>query len=104
MFDEFFDRIDRVHKQKQDEFEKLRLDQSAAAPQIGDTVVVAAGPLKMGFEWVRYEAVVIALGQQSYKVRFTDRKDIITGEPTVMWIHPAVVTDVIPQAAKAKEE
>ena len=62
MFDEFFDRIDRVHKQKQDEFEKLRLDQSAAAPQIGDTVVVAAGPLKMGFEWVRYEAVVIALG------------------------------------------
>jgi len=95
MFDDMFDHIDRVHKERKDEFERFRLDQSADVPMVGDTVVVAAGPLGMGFDWIRHEAVVIAVGQQSYKVRFTDRKDIITGEPTVMWIHPAVVTDVI---------
>lgn len=97
MFEDFFDRLDQVHKQRRDEFEKLRLDQSSELPEVGDVIVVAGGPLNMGFEWIRHEAVVLAVAQQSIKIRFTDRKDIITGEPVVMWVHPAVVTDIIRQ-------
>jgi len=94
-FDEMFKRMDRVHADRKDEFEKLRLDQSAIDAEEGDTVVVSAGPLGMGFDWVRLEAVVVRKGQQSLKVRFTDYKHALSDEPVVMWIHPALVTDVI---------
>ena len=90
-----FDDIRREHDRKRAEFERLCFDPCMMTPEVGDRVVVAAGPLGMGFDWVRLEATVIEAGQLSYKVRFTDRTHPITGEPITQWIHPAIITDVL---------
>jgi hypothetical protein len=93
--DDYFKRMEKQQAKRKDEFNKLLVDQCCIIPEVGDTVVVAAGILGMGFAWIRKEAKVLAVGQNSYKVQFVDEKDILTHKPTVMWIHPALVTDVI---------
>lgn len=104
-FGGMFDGIHKAHEQKKAEFDKLVADQSMILPNVGDRVVVAAGPLSRGFEWIRLEAVVLEVGQSSYKVRFT--KDRFDGTPDEEWVHPALITDVIkavaPEAGKDGE-
>jgi len=100
--DDYFKRIDERHNKKIDEFHKLLIDVCCIVPVVGDTVIVAAGLLGMGFDWERKEAVVLAVGGNSYKLQFVNEKDIITQKPKVMWIHPALVTDVIRDNVKLK--
>ena len=96
MFDEdFFKRMDENHRKREDEFQRLALDPCCIIPNVGDIVVVAAGLLGMGFDYIRLEAKVLCVGQISYKVRFTNETHVITGEPTEKWIHPSLITDVI---------
>lgn len=85
-------------------FQKQQTDECAILPELGDTVVLNARLLGMGHDWIRHEATVIAIGQLSYKVRFTDRKKFGTNEPEELWVHPAVITDVIRRNANERKE
>ncbi|MCK9569108.1 hypothetical protein M0R72_09215 [Candidatus Pacearchaeota archaeon] len=93
--DREFDRADKIRKDKQQQFEKLVMDQCCDIPEVGDSVIVAAGLLNRGFDWIRLEAKVLAVAPQSYKVQF--ERNHYDGSPDIEWIHPAVVTDVIRQ-------
>jgi hypothetical protein len=102
---EFRDSMRRDHEAADEtkrHFQQLLIDPCMIIPEVGDTVVVAAGPLGMGFDWVRHEAEVLVVGQASYKVRFIDYKSY-RGEVVEMWIHPAVVTDVIHGKVEVKQ-
>ena len=100
--DKFFNRLDSNHKRRENEFNKLLLDQCCIVPGIGDTVIVAAGLLGMGFDWIRLEAEVVGIGQNSIKVRFITEKKFQSEEYITKWIHPALVTDVIKHTEKAR--
>ena len=95
-FDESQKRADENHAKRQQEFRRLELDACSIIPEVGDTVVVAAGLLGMGYEYLRLEAEVLRVGQLSYKVCFDVREyRPLDGNPVEKWIHPALVTDVI---------
>jgi hypothetical protein len=85
--------INREHREKDEEFQRLLCEPSSMTPEVGDTVIVAAGLLCRGFNWIRLEAEVLALGETSVKVRFVGRE--FNGKPDEEWIHPALITDVI---------
>ncbi len=85
-----FDR-ERIEKEKQ--FQKLCDDPSSKIPCVGDRVVVAAGLIGMGFNWVRKEATVLEVGETSYRVQFQEKR--LDGTPMIQWIHPALITDVL---------
>ena len=89
-----FDAIDRHHKKRRDEFEKLAMDPPAKSAEVGDRVLIAAGPVGRGFEWERLEAVVLEVADTAYQVRFTKRKTIY-GESDEDWVHRFCVTDVL---------
>jgi hypothetical protein len=82
------------HARRDEEFRRLLVDPSATQAEVGDRVVVAAGLLGRGWQWIREEAEVIAVGETSYKVRFVETPED-DGEPTEQWIHPAIVIDVL---------
>jgi len=84
----------RANEEALRRFESLNIDRCVDVPDVGDRVIVAAGLLGMGFPWVRYEAIVIEAGTQSYKVRFLDYKGY-DNRVVEKWIHPALVTDVL---------
>lgn len=92
--DDFWERIYRAHAQRRAEFEKLAMDQPAKSAEVGDRVLVSAGPAGRGFEWERLEAVVLEVADTAYKVRFTNRKTI-HGDPDEDWVHRFAVTDVL---------
>jgi preprotein translocase subunit YajC len=85
--------INRRHDERRGEFQRLCCDPSCQTPEVGDTVIVAAGLIGRGFDWVREEAEVIALGETSVKVRW--RRESRYEELNETWIHPALITDVI---------
>lgn len=87
--------IDKGHRKKEEEFERLRIEPSARTPAVGDTVVVAAGLIGRGFDWVRKQALVVAVGETSVKVRFSERR--IGGGADEEWISPVLITDVLPR-------
>ena len=94
MFEFNYDDLEKSRRESQDKFDRLALDPCTIIPKVGWRVVVAAGPLCMGHDWIRLEAEVIELGQISYKVRFTDYRSC-NRELVEKWIHPGLVTDVI---------
>lgn len=100
-FEKHFEHIDRKHEQMDAEFKRLLCEPSSRTPEAGDRVIVAGGFLNMGHLWMRYEAVVEEVGETSVKVRFTDYKmyNVPLGEYR-MWVHPALITDVIPKATR----
>jgi hypothetical protein len=90
-WDRELDRIHEDHKKMDDEFRRLCAEPSTKIPVVGSRVVVAAGLLGMGFNWVRYEGIVEECGDTSYKVRFTDYH-----MPNYRrWVHQALITDVL---------
>lgn len=97
---ESFRHAEKAADETKQQFEKLNLDRCMEIPNVGDTVIVAAGLLGMGFPWVRYEALVLATGQNSYRVRFLDYEGF-RDRVVEQWIHPALVTDVIRQPQPA---
>lgn len=86
-------------RRREEEFKRLLVEPSTSTrvPDIGDRVVVAAGFVGLGHLWVREEAVVEEKGDTSYKVRFVNFKPYNGGDrgSYVMWIHPALITDVL---------
>jgi preprotein translocase subunit YajC len=92
--------VDRGHRKKEAEFERLRIEPSARTPAVGDTVVVAAGLIGRGFDWVRKEALVVAVGETSVKVRFSNRR--YNGEADEEWVSPVLITDVLPRGPGAE--
>jgi len=94
MFENWFAEIDRKNREKQDEFDRRVPD--AQMPIPGDTVLLHAGLLGRGFMWDRLEGVCVAVAQNSAKVRYKSSYD---KEATEVWVHPAVITDIVKQAA-----
>jgi len=93
VFDFDWEEIAREHKMKAEEFRRLLSDTSVKVPEVGDRVIVAAGLVGMGHLWIREEAKVIEVGDTSVKVLFPERG--LYGKDVEMWIHPALITDVI---------
>lgn len=93
MFEEFFERIEKHHEDLKNTVEKLRIDPCMNIPKVGDLVIVAAGPLGMGFAWVRLEAEVLIVANNSYKVRFHNRYG--TNKYSYQWIDPVLVLDIV---------
>lgn len=93
--DEYFERIDRHHKDLKNEFMKLAADPCSQVPKIGDTVLIAAGLVNKGHLWIRLEAKVLKCANTSYYVEYTDYKYYIQKEPVREWVHQNVITDVI---------
>jgi hypothetical protein len=87
--------VDRGHRKKEVEFERLRIEPSARIPAVGDTVVVAAGLIGRGFDWVRKEALVVAVGETLVKVRFPEPR--FGGGVDEEWVSPVLITDVLPR-------
>ena len=44
---------------------------------------------------MREEATLLEVGEQSYHIRFKNRKEYGSNNLQTMWVHPAVITDVI---------
>jgi hypothetical protein len=81
------------------EFERLAGD----APRtvgVGDRVLVAAGLLGRGHEWVRAEAHVLHTSESGVFVRFTRNR--LDGTPDEEWIHPALVVAVLDKSSAAE--
>ena len=91
--DNFFSDIDKYHEKKRKEFEKLACEPCLTPANVGDRVLVGAGPAGRGFEWQRLEAVVLEVADTAYKLNFVDRA--INGKPDIAWIHKFIVTDVL---------
>ena len=92
---DMFEDIRKNHNAMDDEFRKLAIEPTMVIPEVGDTVIIAAGLLGMGHVWVRKEGVVLMAGDTSYKVEFVDEKDYVTGENKVKWVVQTLITDVI---------
>lgn len=88
---DFWRGIEKHHDKMDSEFHKLCVEPSTKVPVVGDRVLVAAGLLGMGHAWVRLEATVVECGDTSFKVQFTDTYE--SRKP--MWIHQALITDVL---------
>lgn len=99
-----FNDMERIWKKREDQFYKLLIDQCAIIPNVGDTVIIAAGLLGLGFDWVRLEAVVLKVGQNSFKIQFQTEKEFRTSKLKEEWIHPALITDVIKQESGVDDE
>ena len=89
------DRADKHHAQMDAEFCRLAVEPSAKRPGVGDRVLVAVGLLNMGHLWIREEGTVLECGDTSFLVRLANRTHIITGVPTEVWAHQALITDVL---------
>lgn len=90
-----FDAIERARQARRDEFEKLACEPCMKSANEGDRVLVAAGPVGRGFEWMRHEAIVLEVADTAYRVRYTDYKSIVNDGPVEEWVHRFVVTDVL---------
>ena len=89
------ERIDRIHAELRDEFTKLCIEPSAKRPNIGDRVIVAVGLLQMGHLWIREEATVLEVADTSFHIEFKDKVVYGTNEPRRVWVHQALITDVL---------
>ncbi len=92
---DMFEDIRKNHNTMDNEFRKLAIEPTMVVPEVGDTVIIAAGLLGMGHVWVRKEAVVLMAGDTSYKVEFVDDKHPMTGKNYVKWVVQTLITDVI---------
>lgn len=99
MFDDvnrMFEGIDNHIAKLRAEFERLSCDPPCLEEvEIGTHVLVHAGLLGMGHDWIRLEAEVTKIASTAYYVRFTERKKFGTQEPQEMWIHRFLVTDIV---------
>lgn len=97
-----FKEIREGHKKMEDEFRRLYAEPSTRVPVVGDRVIVAVGFLGRGHLWMRRECKVLEVGDTSVHVEIPDRygSDKVDRE----WIHPALVTDVIPRANSVASE
>lgn len=95
---DMFSDIRDYHQRLYNVMSKLRSDPCMNIPKVGDTVIVAAGPLGMGHEWIRLEAQVLHVANNSYKIRIFNRPQFIYPEGYQdMWIDPVLVLDIISQ-------
>lgn len=90
-----FDEAIKSANSKDDEYKKLASDPCMKIPEVGDTVVVAAGLLGMGHIYIRMGAKVLIVGDSSYFVQFDDYKLGLDKENYKTWVNPVLVTDVI---------
>lgn len=94
MFGEsFFDSVERYQNRRRDDFNKLACEPCMTPANVGDRVLVSAGPAGRGFEWQRLEAVVLEVADTAYRVNFVHRH--YDGKPDIDWIHKFIVTDVL---------
>lgn len=98
MNDDFFfdwseiNREAREHQKHMEEVvNRLRADPCMQIPEVGDTVIVAAGPLGMGHAWTRVEAEVQQVATNSYQVLFRDQYGPC--KEASEWIDPVLVVD-----------
>jgi hypothetical protein len=94
-FGKMFERAEDYADETKQLFLKMNDDRCEVIPEVGDTIVMNARLLGMGFDWIRYSGTCLAVGQNSYYVEFHDRMNFDTRKPERKWVHPAVVTDVI---------
>ena len=97
MYDDPFDfrEIEESYKKREAEFEKLSTDPPCGEIKEGTRVLVAAGPIGMGFDWIRLEATVIEVADTAYCVQFKDQIDYNTRQPKEMWVHRNIITDIL---------
>jgi hypothetical protein len=92
--DDWMENLDKRLKEQRDEFDRRAADMPPL-PTPGDKLVLHAGLLNRGHMWIRIEAVCLAVADNSVKVEITDgyhTKD-------TLWVHPAVIVDIVKQAA-----
>ena len=96
MGDLFVDWVDikQKHDARNTYFDALLANPCTQPVNVGDRVVVAAGLIGFGFKWERLEATVLEKGQNSIKVEL-EHKHPVNKVNYVMWIHPAIITDVL---------
>lgn len=104
MFDdvnEFWKGIDASHKKQRDEFHKLCCEPCLTEAKVGDRVLVSGGPIGFGFEWTRFEVIVLEVADTAYHLEFVTETHPITKEKKRKWVHRFAVTDVLgPQNAQ----
>lgn len=88
-FIEIFKNSDRLHKQQESEYARLRQNPPRNI-KVGDKVLVAVGLLGRGYVWKRKECEVVEISQVSIKVK-SDEKYNEWEE----WIDPVLITDVL---------
>lgn len=90
--------IDRSHERKDELFRCLLCEPLMRTPQIGDHVIVAAGLLDRGHDWIRKEVKVIDIADTSVKIRWLDGLGIED-----QWIHPVLITDILEKHPSSPE-
>lgn len=93
-FQKHMEHLDEYHDSLNSEFYRLYCEPSSRVPEVGNRVIVAVGLLSMGHPWTREEGVVIEKGDTSYKIRLK-RIDYGTHRQTEVWVHQALITDVL---------
>lgn len=91
--EDFFEGIERHKEKMRAAFEKLAADPCKKNAEIGDRVLVSAGPIGKGFEWERLEAKVLDIADTAYKLQFIEQDP--HRDPHVGWVHRCLVTDVL---------
>ena len=101
MSDLFMDWVDikQKHNERNTYFDELLANPCTQPVTVGDRVVVAAGLIGFGFKWERLEATVLEKGQNSIKIEL-DHKHLVNNVNWELWIHPAVITDVLGPCAQ----
>lgn len=93
-FERAFDAAEERSRRLERLLEKLRLDQPAKPPEVGDRVLCCASLIGCGCgqDWERIEATVIEVASTSCRIEFTHefskRKDS-------HWIPNEVITDIL---------
>lgn len=96
-FSEAINRIDKKHDKMYEEVNRLMADPPKEMPIVGDRVIVAIGLLSRGHLWLKAEAVVKEVGENSVKVECDQYQD---KQPWTEWIHPALITDNLKASKK----
>lgn len=102
MFDNsFFDGVERYQQKRRDEFHKLACEPCVTPANVGDRVLISAGPAGRGFEWERHEAIVLEVADTAYRLHIL--RETYDKKPDIAWIHKFIVTDVLGPAQEANQ-
>lgn len=91
--DDFFKSIDESHARQRKNIERLKIDICMDIPEVNDHVLVNAGAVGRGHDWVIIEAKVLKVAKTAYFVEFLNRPAIVS--PDQCWINPVVITEVL---------
>jgi hypothetical protein len=96
-FEDIFRRADKHKDSLKRQIAKLRADPCMALPEVGDHVLIPAGPLGLGHEWIIHEGEVVEVASTAYE-RLVMRDDPNRSKDYITWVHQDLITDVLPKS------